>query len=497
MSMKRIRYLSLALMLLCGITAKAQEVFNPTNPSEPGPMTTKLIVLADPEDGGSVSGGGSFVPGETKYVSASPSSGWKFVNWTDAAGNEISTTQSFNYVKKDGRETLIAHFVFNPNSPNEPDELPFLLKVVAGEGGSASGGGFYKSGETTNIYASTNSGYDFAGWFLEDGSLYSEESSTTFTMSNQNVVLTAKFKFNPNSPAEPQDNINAKHRLTVVAEEGGTARANEKILEEGTTTTVYASANSSYVFAGWYIGDELVSESSNYEFTMGKSNTTLVAHFNFMPNSPSEPGEIKQRTFSFTLNNKYTKPDATVEYPILLTPRETLKDMTIRINFSTQLNVDFANIVVGETTEPYDMTYEDLGEEGGQHAYQFNLTGGKVDGGNVVIPILTFPIIIPPDSETGVSHQIKINQIIMTNEDGSTQTAGTRNGRVSVYKLGDSNGDNKVDIKDKINVISKLLGDTPEVFIEEVGDVNGDKEITVSDATGVDDYMEPSGESGE
>lgn len=488
--MKRIRYLSLLLMLLCGITARAQDVFNPTNPSEPGPMTTKLILLADPEDGGSVSGGGNIVPGQTRKLSASASSGYKFVNWTDAAGNVISTDRSFNYVKKDGKETLIAHFLFTPNNPNEPGELPYRLKLKAEEGGSVSGGGYYKSGTTANINASASTGYVFAGWYQEDGTLYSDQAKTTFTMEDHPAMLTARFKFNPNSPAEPGVNLNGIHRLRVEAQEGGYTNISSKLLEEGTSTTVQATANAGYVFAGWYIGDELIWGERNYTFTMGTSSVTLTAHFNFMPNSPTEPNAIKQRTFSFTLLNVITKPHTTVQFPILLTPRETMTNMTIRINFDTELNVDLSNIVVGETTQPYEMNYVYLGEEDGLHAYQFDLTGGKIEGGNVVIPILTFPIIIPENAETGISHQIKVNQISITKEDETTETAGTRNGRVSVYKRGDSNGDNVVDVKDKINTLQYLLGDSPEVFIEEVGNLNDDETITVTDALMVDDIME-------
>lgn len=486
--MKRIRYLSLLLVLLCGITARAQDDFNPTNPVEPGPLTAKLKVLADPEDGGSVSGGGNIVPGEQVMLSASASSGFTFVNWTDAAGNVVSTNSSFNYVKQNGTETLIAHFEFTPQSPKEPDELPSKLTLVAEEGGSVSGGGYYQNGESADIYASTSSGYDFAGWYNEDGTLYSDQESTTYTIGDHSVVLTARFTFNPNSPKEPDD-INSKHKLTVIAEEGGTASADDQILEEGMTTTVYAYANSGYVFAGWYIGDELYEKEPEFDFIMGSSNVTLVAHFNFMPNSPKEPDNIPQRTFSFTLYNVYTKPGATAQFPILLTPRETLKDMTFQLHFSTKLNVDFEHIVVGETTKPYKMSYEDLGENEGQHAYRFDLTDGTIEGGNIVIPILTFPIIIPDGAETATSHQIKINQISMTHEDGTTETAGTRNGRVSIYKNGDSNGDNVVDLKDKANIIAKLRGLEPEVFIEEVSNVNDDGKLNISDAMGIIEIM--------
>ena len=51
--MKRIRYLSLMLVLLCGTALWAQDDFNPTSPDEPGgPLVSKskLTLVANPED---------------------------------------------------------------------------------------------------------------------------------------------------------------------------------------------------------------------------------------------------------------------------------------------------------------------------------------------------------------------------------------------------------------------------------------------------------------
>lgn len=491
--MKRVISLSLLLMLLCGITARAQDDFNPTNPTEPGPMTARLKLLVDPEEGGSASGGGDIVPGENTTLNASPSSGFRFLNWTDAVGNVISTERVFQYTKQNSAETLIAHFSFNPGNPNEPDQLPTKLTLVAEEGGSVSGGGYYLDGASVNIYANTNSGFDFEGWYYDDGSRYSDQSSTTFTMVDHALMLTARFKFNPSSPSEPLDNMNSKHKLRLVAEDGGTVSisSGSDFIEEGAETTIYAYANTGYRFEGWYNGDELFSNTASYTFAMGAKDLTLTARFIFMPQSPSEPDEIKQRTFSFTLYNVITKPGTIAQFPIYLTPRATLKDMTFQLNFNPALNVDFEHVIVGETTEPYQVSCEDLGidEKDGLHGYKYTLTGGTVEGTNTVIPILTFPIIIPDDAETATSHQIKINQISMTNEDGTTQTAGTRNGRVSVYKSGDANGDNDVDIADAVCVVNTIVGKPVPLFLAEVANVDGDNAVDIADAVRIVNFL--------
>lgn len=66
--MKRIRYLTLLWMLLCGIIAKAQ--FDPANPAEPGQLTSKLVLNVSPLGAGSTSGGGDIIPGTSVTVNA-------------------------------------------------------------------------------------------------------------------------------------------------------------------------------------------------------------------------------------------------------------------------------------------------------------------------------------------------------------------------------------------------------------------------------------------
>ena len=56
---------------------------------------------------------------------------------------------------------------------------------------------------------------------------------------------------------------------------------------------------------------------------------------------------------------------------------------------------------------------------------------------------------------------------------------------VSSYMLGDINGDQKVDVSDYIGVANRILGSTPQGFIEKAGDVDENGVIDVSDYIGV------------
>ena len=106
-----------------------------------------------------------------------------------------------------------------------------------------------------------------------------------------------------------------------------------------------------------------------------------------------------------------------------------------------------------------------------------------------VTPILTFPVHIAKDIATAAFYKISINQISMACGDGTTQTAGTRNGRISVYKNGDSNGDDVVNVIDVTNTISTILGEPPSVFISEAADTNDHDGINVVDVTNIIDII--------
>ena len=69
-----------------------------------------LTLIANPADGGVVSGAGAFEAGDEVAVSATANSGYEFVNWTNESDEVISTTASFNYTMPAANVTLTANF---------------------------------------------------------------------------------------------------------------------------------------------------------------------------------------------------------------------------------------------------------------------------------------------------------------------------------------------------------------------------------------------------
>ena len=100
--------LTLLAMLLC-MVARGQD-FNPDSPPEPG-ARYKLTLKANPAEAATVSGGGFYVVNANVNVKAvAKGSNWRFKNWTNAEGEEVSTSSSFTHRKANSAETLTANF---------------------------------------------------------------------------------------------------------------------------------------------------------------------------------------------------------------------------------------------------------------------------------------------------------------------------------------------------------------------------------------------------
>jgi hypothetical protein len=74
--------------------------------------THTVSVSANPSAGGTVSGGGTFNCGTSPTVTATPNSGYHFVNWTEG-GSQVSTSASYTISSISANHTLVANFEAN------------------------------------------------------------------------------------------------------------------------------------------------------------------------------------------------------------------------------------------------------------------------------------------------------------------------------------------------------------------------------------------------
>ena len=216
--------------------------------------TYTINVSANPTNGGTATGGGTFNYGQNCTVTATAATGYTFANWTEN-GNVVSTNASYTFTVNANR-TLVAHFTANTYTIN--------VSAQPTNGGNASGGGTFNYGQSCTVMATAATGYTFTNW-TENGNVVSTNANYTFTV-NGNRTLVAHFTANTYTI-----NVSANPANGGTATGGGT-------FNYGQSCTVMATAATGYTFTNWTENGNVVSTNPNYTFTVN-SNRTLVAHF--------------------------------------------------------------------------------------------------------------------------------------------------------------------------------------------------------------------------
>ena len=499
--MKRIRYLTsiLTLFFMISTSLWAQDDFNPVSPAEPGPPgdVPMLTLVADPTDGGTVTGAGWYDVGSNVTLRAYNKTNFVFSCWKNEQGEVVSTESQFKYTKLAGPETLTAHFTFSPGSPAEPVEIAQLiyhqLTLNGEEGCSVSGGGKYLPNTRVYLTASLSTGFVFKGWYNAAGELVSSTANFYYTTTAEPVTLTARCTFDPSTPSEPVTPVFTKtYKVTASAEEGGTVNTASATLAEGKTVKLTATANANYVFSGWYVNGALYTTESTFTYTMQQADIAFTAHFTFNPSAPSEPTEAQAKRFTFTLYNRVCKAGDIIKFPVYLTTTEELHDMQFQLTFPKEIRPEVEtaeisakavgyNVTLTEITDPEVLALPSVDENAA--VYTLSFTGGTLASGNTVL--LNFTMHVDAAIATGQNYPVRINQVSMALADGNLVSAATRNGRISVYKRGDANGDNTVNAHDASLVMQYVARklENEEGFIHEAGNVNNDGGCSAQDVS--------------
>ena len=217
-----------------------------------------ITATADPANGGTVSGGGTYNYGQSCTLTATPASGYTFINWTKN-GQQVSTNATYTFTVT-ASESYVAHF----------QQQSYTVSVSANptNGGSVTGGGTFTYGQSCTVSATAASGFTFINW-TENGSYVSSDATFTFTVTaNRNLV--ANFTSNPLP----------NYTITVAAKpaNGGTVIGGG-IYQQGQSCTVRATPAVGYTFDSWKENDVVVSTEPVYTFTV-TCDRNLVAQFN-------------------------------------------------------------------------------------------------------------------------------------------------------------------------------------------------------------------------
>ncbi len=220
----------------------------------PPGMPVSIELSCDPEEGGSVSGGGIHTVGSQCTVTAVANSGYTFVNWTEN-GSQVSTeaTYTFNVTRE-------CHLVANFTT----QAYIITAEVTPDNSGTVTGAGGYNYGEECTLTANAKPGYEFVKW-TKNGTNVSTDASFTFTV-NASATYVAHFQ-------------TKSYTVTVSAQpsNGGTVTGGGTF-NYGQSCTVHAAPADGFAFINWTDGGDVVSSDANYTFTV-TGNKSLLANF--------------------------------------------------------------------------------------------------------------------------------------------------------------------------------------------------------------------------
>ncbi len=195
-------------------------------------FTADLVVTlsATPSAGGTTTGAGSFIPGTSATLTATPNSGYSFVNWTE--GTTIVSTDATYTATINTSRTLVANFALTTG-------VTFALNVTGNNGTVVKNPVLvtYNSGATVELTATPELGYTFASW---SGDATGSVNPLTVTMSADKNI-TANFTL-----------IGSGFTLNVVANNGSVLK-NPDIISytDGAIVELTATPNSGYTFTSW------------------------------------------------------------------------------------------------------------------------------------------------------------------------------------------------------------------------------------------------------
>ena len=214
-----------------------------------------VTAMASPVGSGSVSGAGMYSHFSTCTLTATPASGYHFVNWT-RNGQVVGTTPTYSF-QVTSAASFVAHFDHN--------DVTITAYAVPTNAGSITGAGAYAYGETCTLTATPATGYYFEKWTLGTETV-STEAVYSFE-ATENATYKAHF-------------ISIDYTISAEAnpEEGGTITGTGELFHYNTTCQLVAHVNTGYHFVNWTLNGVVVSTEHIYSFSVTES-AHYVANF--------------------------------------------------------------------------------------------------------------------------------------------------------------------------------------------------------------------------
>lgn len=206
-----------------------------------GTLQYTIEVIADHPEWGTVTGGGTYYYGDTIQISATPNTGFAFDGWDDGITDNPRTV----IVAQDSLFTAMF------------STLQHTVTVVSDHPawGSVAGGGTYYYGDTIQISATANLGFQFNGW--DDGN----NDNPREVIVEEDITFIAHF------------GIQQCLIKTEVTPEGAGSVNGGGTYDYGTTIHLTAHSNTGYVYSMW---DDGVMDNPRSVFVEGNATYTAV-----------------------------------------------------------------------------------------------------------------------------------------------------------------------------------------------------------------------------
>ncbi len=247
--------------------------------------TPHYTVTAKPDDtsaGRVTAVDGEYLQGDVLNIEAAAYDEYVFSHWT-LNGTYFTDQRAFTYTVGEADAAFVAVFDFNPAQPEDPAVvLTSTVFVKSNPTGAATfnipSGNKYREGDTLVIRATMGEDYIFEGWYEGDRKVAST-TAFTYIVGQKSVTFTLR--------ATPI--IYSQLNLVALPAEAITFNIHSgNIYREHTTVALHASVAAGYVFRGWYSGDSLLSETTDLQYTIGATATTLTAKATIIEPDPDD-----------------------------------------------------------------------------------------------------------------------------------------------------------------------------------------------------------------
>lgn len=244
------------------------------------PVTQYTVnVEADPSEGGTVSGSGTFDENSEVTVVATANENYDFVKWVDSSNPDttLSSQSSYSFtVIKD--ITLKAIFRHKQVSIQVSCDNKGLVGFD-GEANSTSETKTVNKGDQVTIFAKPNEGYSFNRW-TKNGLEVSREVSYTLDAETNSMYIAEFIQNDVNHNVTIQTETNDTTKGAVSFDGSDITKITDiQSVAEGSNVTIYAKPAEGYIFDGWYKNDSKISSLETYEVQNVIEEATYIAKF--------------------------------------------------------------------------------------------------------------------------------------------------------------------------------------------------------------------------